>query len=122
MVASVSLGGVAAIVAAVFWAALVVYLILTLRPIRQILQTATTLVDGTGQRLQSLLEESTSTASSANKDLDTLGRVLDDVHDITQRAVRITSLLERVVTWPLEKLLAVTKAISGLFGRFRRAA
>jgi uncharacterized protein YoxC len=117
----VSLGGAAALFAAVFWALLVVFLIVTLRPLGPLLRSTATLVDELGQRLRSLVDESTGTASAAKGDLDKLGGVLDDVRTVSSGLARVTSLIEPLVSWPLEKLLAVTRAISAPFRLFRRS-
>lgn len=124
MVASISLGGIAAIVAAAFWALLVVFLILALRRVNRLLQATTVLLETTGERLGKLLDGATATTSSAQRDLATLGDALHSVREIARSGARLTSLLERVISWPLEKLLAIASALSRFArcGRHVRAA
>src|SRR5439155_7094231 len=51
-----------------------------------------------------------------NDDLSTLDGTLRNVRDITGSAARVTSLLEQVVSWPLQKVLA----LAGALARFAR--
>ena len=119
MAASLSLGGIAAIIAAVFWALLVLFLILALRSVDRLLRVTTALVETNGERLGKLLDEAAATASSAQGDLDTLGVALYSVRDIARSVARVTSLLERMIFWPLEKLLAISRALSRSAGYVR---
>jgi hypothetical protein len=107
MVASIGLGGIAAIIAAAFWALLALFLILTLRRVNRLVEATTSLVETNSERLAKLLDEAAATASSTQTDLDTLGGVLRSFRDIVGTAARGTSLLERLIFWPLEKLLAI---------------
>jgi hypothetical protein len=119
MVASLSLGGIAAIIAAAFWALLVVFLILALRSVNRLLRATTALVETNGERLGKLLDEAAATASSAQGDLSTLGDALFSVRDIARSVARLTSLLERLIFWPFEKLLAISRALSRRAGHGR---
>src|SRR5947208_1738108 len=112
MTASVSLGGIAAIVAAAAWAALVLFVFLSVRPLGGLVRATTKLVESNGERLAKLLEEATATTSTAQDDLSTLDGTLRNVRDISGSAARVTSLLERVVSWPLQKVLAVAGALA----------
>jgi hypothetical protein len=111
IIARLDLGGIAAIIAAAFWALLVLALILGLRPIGRLVNAATVFVETTGARLSTVLEEAAATASSARRDLATLDEALQGVRDVTRSTAHVTSLLERVITWPIEKLLAMAKAL-----------
>ncbi len=124
MVASLSLGGIAAIVAAAFWALLVLFLILTLRRVNRLVEATTALVETNSERLTRLLDEAAATASSAHSDLDTLGDVLGNVRGIVGTAARFTSLFERVILGPLEKLIAIASLLSRIarYGRHVLAA
>ena len=124
LVASLGLGGIAAIVAAAFWALLVIFLVLALRRVNPLLDATTALVETNTQRLGKLLDEAAATAASAQTDLALLGRALESVRSIAGTAARFTSLIERVVFWPLALLLGMARAVSrlGRFGRHVRAA
>ncbi|HEY3210231.1 MAG TPA: catalase family protein [Actinomycetota bacterium] len=119
LVASLGLGGIAAIVAAAFWALLVVFLILALRRVNRLLEATTALVETNTGKLGKLLDEAAATAASAQTDLAVLGRALDSVRGIAGTAARVTSLIERVVFWPLALLLGMARALSR-FARFGR--
>ncbi|HYV02796.1 MAG TPA: hypothetical protein VEM93_10780, partial [Actinomycetota bacterium] len=123
MTASLSLGGIAAIIAASAWAAFVLFLIVSLRPVERLVRSTIELVEASGERLGKLLDQATATASTAQGDLATLDDTLHGVRDITGSAARVTSLLERLVSWPLEKLLAIAGWLSRLspYGRQDRA-
>ena len=122
MTASLSLGGIAAIVAASAWAAFVVFLIVSLRPVERLVRSTIDLVEANGERLGKLLDQATTTASTAQGDLATLDDTLHGVRDITGSAARVASLLERLVSWPLEKLLAFGGWLSRIlrYGRHAR--
>lgn len=120
MIAQLSLGGIAAIIAAAFWALIVLALILALRAIVRLVHAATVFVETTGARLAAVLDEAAATASSARRDLATLDDALEGARDITRSTARVTSLVERVITWPIEKLLAMAKPLRRFEWPFHR--
>jgi hypothetical protein len=85
-----------------------------------LLEATTSLVETTDQHLRKLLDEAAATASTAQGDLATLDEALHSVRDIARSAARVTSLLERLVAWPLEKVLALANAVARLVKRVRR--
>jgi hypothetical protein len=110
-VAGLSLGGIAAIVAAGAWAVLVVFVLIGLRPVGRLVRAATATVEANGERLGKLLDEATATTSLAGRDLGTLQDVLANSRTITGSAAHVTSLLERVIVWPVERGLSLVKAL-----------
>jgi uncharacterized protein YoxC len=101
-----SLGGIAGIIAAVAWAALVVLLIGVMFALFRVLEATRMLLDGIRQETVPLLSEMTTTVTSVNKELNRVDVLLEAAGSIVRSAERVTAVVERTVSNPLIKVAA----------------
>jgi uncharacterized protein YoxC len=115
-----SLGGVAAILASVFWAFLVLFLAYVLFRLAVVLQATTTMIDDIRKETVPLLHEVTGTVSGVNKELDRVDGMVESAGNIVRSAERISSVVEQTVSSPLIKVAAVGAGASRALRKFRK--
>jgi hypothetical protein len=120
VVAAVSLGGVAAIILAAFWALLVLFLALVMVNLFRVLESTKMLIDGIRQETVPLLGEVRTTVSSVNKELERADGVMESAGKIAKSAERLVGVVEQTVTSPLIKIMAVGAGASRAVRRLRR--
>lgn len=120
MVAAVSLGGVAAIILAAFWALLVLFLALVMVNLFRVLEATKMLIDGIRQEAVPLLGEVRTTISSVNKELERADGMMESAGKIAKSAERLVGVVEQTVTSPLIKIMAVGAGASRAVRRLRR--
>lgn len=120
MVASVSAGGWAAIIAAVAWAVLALILVLVMTGLFRVLESTKMLIDGIRQETVPLLGEVTTTVSSVNKELERVDGMLEAAGNIVRSAERVSSVVEGAVSSPLIKLASFGAGAARAFRRFRK--
>jgi hypothetical protein len=120
VVAAVSLGGVAAIILAAFWALLVLFLALVMVNLFRVLEATKMLIDGIRQETVPLLGEVRTTVSSVNKELERADGVMESAGKIAKSAERLVGVVEQTVTSPLIKIMAVGAGASRAVRRLRR--
>jgi uncharacterized protein YoxC len=101
VVASVSAGGWAAIIAAIAWAVLVLILVVVMFTLARVLESTKMLIDGIRQETVPLLNEVTTTVTSVNKELERVDGMMEAAGNIGRSAERLTSVVERAVSSPL---------------------
>lgn len=117
---AVSLGGIAAIVAAAFWGVLVIFLALVLVNLFRLLDSIRALLDGIRRETVPLLGEVRLTVTSVNRELDRADEIMVSAAKMAASAENMTSTVERAVTTPFVKLSAFSAGVSRAFRRLRR--
>jgi uncharacterized protein YoxC len=121
VVGSVSLGGIAAIVLAVFWAVLVVFMAIVLVNLFRVLESTKGLIDGITQETVPLLSEVTVTVTNVNSEIDAVEDVTKSAGSIVRNVARLTSVVEQTVSAPLIKLASarygLSRAVRKVLGR-----
>jgi uncharacterized protein YoxC len=120
VVASVSAGGWAAVIAAIAWAVLVLILVVVMFALARVLESTKMLIDGIRQETVPLLSEVTTTVTSVNKELERVDGMMEAAGNIVRSAERLTSVVERAVSSPLVKLAAFGAGASRAFRRLRK--
>ena len=114
---AVSAGGVAAIIAAAFWALLVLFLALVMVNVFRLLEAMKALVDGIREETVPLLGEVKTTVRSVNRELDRADGLLESAGKIAKSAERLSSVVEQTVSSPLIKIAAFGAGVSRAFRR-----
>jgi uncharacterized protein YoxC len=120
VVASVSAGGWAAIIAAIAWAVLVLILVVVMFTLARVLESTKMLIDGIRQETVPLLNEVTTTVTSVNKELERVDGMMEAAGNIVRSAERLTSVVERAVSSPLVKLASFSAGASRAYRRLRK--
>ena len=120
MVASVSWGGIAAIIAAIAWAFLALALFIVMLNLFRVLESTKMLIDGIRQETVPLLGEVTATVSSVNKELERVDGMMESAGNIVRSAERVSSVIEQAVSNPLVKLISFGAGASRAFRRMRK--
>jgi uncharacterized protein YoxC len=100
------LGGVAAIIGAVAWAVLVVFLGLVLVNVFRVLESTKMMIDDLRKETVPLLQEVTGTVSGVNKELDRVDGMVESAGHIVKSVERISTVVEATVSSPLIKVAA----------------
>lgn len=119
MIASFDWGGFAAIVAAVAWLILALFLSLMLVNVFRMLESTKALIDGVRDETVPLLGEVRVTVTSVNKELDRVDGMLDSVGKIVKTVERLGSLVESTIQTPLVKVAGVSAGMARAYRRFR---
>src|SRR6266542_7054533 len=90
VVGSISVGGVAGLIAAIAWAVLVLALFVVMLNVFRLLESTKLLVDGIRQETVPLLGEVTTTVTSVNKELDRLDGMVESAGNIVKSAERVS--------------------------------
>jgi uncharacterized protein YoxC len=120
VVASISWGGIAAIVAAIAWAVLALILVIVMFTLARVLESTKMLIDGIRQETVPLLSEVTTTVSSVNKELERVDGMMESAGNIVRSAEGVASVVERAVSSPLVKLASFGAGASRAIRRFRK--
>lgn len=112
MPVAVSLGGIAAIIAAAAWALLVFFLALMVVNLFRVLESTRTLIDGIRQETVPLLGEVTATVTSVNKELDRVDGIMESAGSIVRNVERVSTVVEQAVSSPLIKIVAFSAGAS----------
>lgn len=117
---SISAGAVAGLIAASFWALLVIFLAVVLVNVFRLLESTRQLVDGIREQTLPLLSEVKVAVTATTRDLEHAGGVMESAGRITRSVERITTALEHAVTGPLIKIAAVSAGLSAALRRLRK--
>jgi uncharacterized protein YoxC len=120
VVASISYGGIAAIIAATAWAVLALILVAVMFTLARVLESTRMLIDGIRQETVPLLSEVTTTVTSVNKELERVDGMMESAGNIVRSAERLSSVVERTVSSPLVKLAAFGAGAGRAFRRLRK--
>lgn len=120
MVASVSLGGIAAIVLAVFWAVLVLFVGLVMVNVFRMLESTKMLIDGIRQETVPLLSEVKTTVTNVNREMERVDGIMDSAGNIVKSVERLSAVVEHTVSSPLIKVAAAGAGLSRAVSRFRK--
>jgi uncharacterized protein YoxC len=120
VVASISWGGIAAIVAAGAWFLLAIGLFVMTLSLFRVLESTKMLIDGIRQETVPLLSEVTITVSSVNKELERVDGMLEATGNIVRSAERLTSVVEQAVSSPLVKIASFGAGAARAFRRLRK--
>jgi uncharacterized protein YoxC len=115
-----SIGGIAAMIAALAWFVMVLFLGLVMVNLFRVLESTKMLIDGIRQETVPLLSEVKTSVSSVNKELERVDGMLESVGKITKSAERVSSVVEQAVSNPLIKLIALGAGASRAVRRFRK--
>jgi uncharacterized protein YoxC len=119
MIASADLGGIAAIVAAVAWLILALFLSLMLVNVFRLLESTKTTLDGVRDETVPLLGEVRVTVTSVNKDLERVDGMLDSAGKIVKTVERLSTLIENTIQTPLIKVAGASAGMARAYKRFK---
>jgi len=120
VVAAISVGGVAGLIAAIAWAFIVLFLALVLVNLFRVLESTKMLIDGIREETVPLLSEVKTTVSGVNKELDRADGLLESVGNIAKSAERVAHVVEQTVSSPLIKVVAFGAGASRAVRRLRK--
>jgi uncharacterized protein YoxC len=115
-----SAGGVAALVAAIAWAALVVFMMWQFTGLFRVLEATRMAIDDLRKETVPLLREVTTTVSSVNKELERADGMVESAGNIIKSAERISTVVEHAVSSPLIKVAAFGAGASRAVRRLRK--
>jgi len=119
-----SAGEVAGLIAAMFWAILVCFLVMVLVKLARLLNETTKMVAELSERVVPLIEDVTLTVTEANRQLAAVEAITMDVKQVSAHAAKLSGLTQSLVTGPLIKISAlghgVRRAIEAKTDRRRR--
>jgi uncharacterized protein YoxC len=101
-----SIGGVAAMIAALAWFVMVLFLGLVMVNLFRVLESTKMLIDGIREETVPLLGEVKTSVSSVNKEMDRVDGLLESAGKIAKNAERISSVVEQAVSSPIIKIIA----------------
>ena len=116
----VSAGGVAAIIAAIVWGVLVLFLAFMVFRVALLIDATTKMVDETRQQTMPLLREVTTSVASVNKELERLDGMAESIGNIVKSAERVTNVVEQAVSSPLIKVAAFGAGASRAMRKLQR--
>jgi uncharacterized protein YoxC len=114
------LGGTAALIAAIVWAVLVVFLSLVFVNLFRVLESTKMMIDDLRKETVPLLHEVTGTVSGVNRELDRVDGMLESAGKIAKNAERISTVVEQAVSSPLIKVAAFGAGASRAMRRMRK--
>jgi uncharacterized protein YoxC len=120
VVASISVGGVAGLIAAVAWAVLVLVLGVVFLNLFRVLESTKLLIDGIREETVPLLSEVKTTVSGVNRELDRADGLLESAGNIAKSAERVANVVEQTVSSPLIKVIALGAGASRAVRRLRK--
>ncbi len=115
-----SIGGIAAMVAALAWALMVLFVGLVFVNLFRVLESTKMLIDGIRQETVPLLSEVTTTVTGVNKQLDRADGMLESAGNIMKSAERVGSVVEQAVSSPLIKVIAFGAGASRAARRLKK--
>jgi len=115
-----SIGGIAAMIAALAWFVMVLFLGLVMVNLFRVLESTKMLIDGIRQETVPLLSEVKTSVSSVNKELERVDGMLESAGKSAKSAERVSSVVEQAVSNPLIKLIALGAGASRAVRRFRK--
>lgn len=122
MIASTDWGGIAAVIAAVAWLLLALFLCLMLVNVFRMLESTKLMIDGVRQETVPLLGEVRVTVTQVNKELDRADTLLDSATRIVKTFDRLGTLIEQTIQTPLVKAAAASAGISRAFRKFQEGS
>jgi uncharacterized protein YoxC len=120
VVASITVGGVAGLIAAVAWAVLVLVLGVVFLNLFRVLESTKLLIDGIREETVPLLSEVKTTVSGVNRELDRADGLLESAGNIAKSAERVANVVEQTVSSPLIKVIAFGAGASRAVRRLRK--
>ena len=120
MVASITVGGIAGLIAAVAWAVLVLVLGVVFLNLFRVLESTKMLIDGIREETVPLLSEVKTTVSGVNRELDRADGLLESAGNIAKSAERVANVVEQTVSSPLIKVIAFGAGASRAVRRLRK--
>lgn len=120
MVAAISVGGIAGLIAAIAWAFTVLFLALVLVNLFRVLESTKMLIDGIREETVPLLSEVKTTVSGVNRELDRADGLLESAGNIARSAERVAHVVEQTVSSPLIKVIAFGAGASRAVRRLKK--
>ena len=114
------LGGTAALIAAIVWAVLVVFLSLVFVNLFRVLESTKMMIDDLRKETVPLLHEVTGTVSGVNRELDRVDGMLVSAGEIVQRVSRIAGLVEQAASGPIVKIISMGAGLSKAASRLKK--
>ncbi len=108
---------VASLIAAIAFAVLVIFFVVTLVKLSRTLDAASAAIRETGDSLIPLLDELTETTKQTNKQLSKIDVITDNVVDATTNLSSLISSLTSTINGPLQRVTEIIKSVSGLMGK-----
>jgi hypothetical protein len=109
----------ALLIAAVFWALLVVVAAVLSISVYRVLGTTNSLLEGVRSETVPTIAEVRRSVTLANRELDRVDVILASTGDITRSVARITRLMDLLTTTPLVKAVSVSYGIQAALQRLR---
>jgi uncharacterized protein YoxC len=115
------LGATAAIIAAIAWAFVALFLAFSLFKLAVVLQETSTMIEEVRKETVPLLHEVTGTVAGVNKELERVDGMVESAGHIVKSAERISSVVEQAVSSPLIKIVAFGAGASRAARRLRKS-
>lgn len=115
-----SLGGIAAIVFAVFFAAAMLGLVYVFIRLAGLIDQTSRTIGDTREEIVPMLHEVTGTVQGVNKELERVDGMVESVGNIVKSGERIVGVVEAAVSSPLIKVAAAGAGFSRALGRLRK--
>ena len=115
-----SLGGIAAIVFAAFWAVLVLFLGIVLVNLFRVLESTRTLIDGITRETVPLLSEVTVTVSTVNTNLEQVAGATKAAANVVKSVEHVSKVVDQAVSSPLIKIAAAGYGFSRASKKVRK--
>ena len=112
-------GDTALTIVAVFWAVLVLGLLVVLINTFRVLESTKMTIDTMRQEVVPLLREVKGSVERANRELDRVDTMLISATDIVGRVEKLSGLVEQAATSPLVKFMSVGAGLKQGFSRVR---
>ena len=112
-------GDTALTIVAVFWAVLVLGLLVVLLNTFRVLESTKMLIDGIREETVPLLTEVKGSVERTNRELDRVDGMLVSAGAIVGRVEKISGLIEQAASGPLVKIISLGAGVSKAAARFR---
>jgi uncharacterized protein YoxC len=112
-------GDTALTIVAVFWAVLVLGLLIVLLNTFRVLESTKTSIDTMREEVVPLLREVKGSVERANRELDRVDTMLISATDIVGRVEKLSGLAEQAAASPLVKIISVGAGLKKGFSRAR---
>ncbi|AXI80716.1 DUF948 domain-containing protein [Peterkaempfera bronchialis] len=106
-----SVGEMAGLIVAVFWAVLVTLLAVVLVRLSRVLKETTTLVRGVSEQAVPLLEDASAALADAQQQLDRVDEITANVQDAAANAQALSSTVAATLGGPLVKVAAFSYGV-----------
>lgn len=107
----------ASLIAAIAFAVLVLFLVITLMKINQTIDSSSATIRATGDSLIPLIEKLTETTEQTNRQLEKIDLITDNVVDATSNLSSLINNFTATIGGPLLRVGEIIKMVTNLIGK-----